>query len=62
LARILNDEKHKSLYIKLAKEYNGEKLVNLARRVAEKKNIKNRGAYFMKILTKELGKGKNKNK
>ena len=50
IAEILRDEKHKSLYIKLAKEGNGERLLRLAKEVAEKKNVKNRGAYFMALL------------
>ncbi len=61
LANILGDKKHKSLYIKLAKENNQEKLVNLAKRVVERKNISNKGAYFMRIFEKE-SKKKNKNK
>ena len=51
LAEILEDEKHKTLYIKLAKEGNGDRLLALAKDVAERKNIKKKGAYFMKILT-----------
>ena len=50
LAEILNDESHKSLYIKLAKSGDMNKLIRLARSVAEKKDIKNRGAYFMRLL------------
>jgi len=51
IAQALGDEKHKSLYIKLAKEGNGDKLLRLAKEVAEKKNIRNKGAYFMTTLT-----------
>ena len=51
ISQILNDEKHKSLYIKLAKE-KGDNLLCVAKEVAEKKNVKNRGAYFMAVLTK----------
>ena len=50
IARVLKDEKHKSLYIKLAKENNPERLLRLARDIAERKNIKSAGAYFMKVL------------
>jgi hypothetical protein len=50
IAQILEDEKHKSLYIKLAKEHGGEKMMRLAKDVAERRGIKNKGAYFMKIL------------
>jgi len=51
IAEILHDEKHKALYIKLAKENNGERLLALAKDVAERKNVKNKGAYFMRMAT-----------
>jgi hypothetical protein len=50
IAKILGDEKHRSLYIKLAKEMDPDELRRLAKEVAENKNIKNRGAYFMTLL------------
>ena len=50
IAQILGDEKHKSLYIKLAKEHGGQKLRELAKTIAENKNVKNKGAYFMAII------------
>ncbi len=50
IAQLLNDEKHKSLYIKLAKKHNSDDLLRIAKDVAERKNIKNKGAYFMKVL------------
>jgi hypothetical protein len=50
IAQILHDEKHKSLYIKLAKERGADRLMRLAKEVADRKNIKNQGAYFMKLL------------
>ncbi len=50
VAQVLEDEKHKSLYIKLASEYGGEKILQLAKSVAERKRVKNKGAYFMKML------------
>jgi hypothetical protein len=50
LAEILEDDKHKALYMKLAKLHNSDKLLKLAKDVAERKNIKNKGAYFMKLL------------
>lgn len=53
ISQILKDEKHKSLYIKLAKERGAERLLRLAKEIAEKQNVKNRGAYFMALL-KEL--------
>lgn len=60
IADILDDRKHKALYIKLAKENNPEHLVALAKSVAERGLVKNKGAYFMKVLTEEK-KMKNKN-
>ncbi len=50
IAQLLNDEKHKSLYIKLAKTRNQQKLMSIAKDVSERKNIRNKGAYFMRIL------------
>jgi hypothetical protein len=50
IAGVLEDMNHKSLYIKLAKEAGGERLLQLAKEVAEKKNIHNKGAYFMSCL------------
>ena len=50
IAHALKDEKHKSLYIKLAKERSGEGLLRLAKEIAEKRNVKNRGAYFMAVI------------
>lgn len=55
IAETLRDEKHKSLYIKLARERSGERLLALAKGIAERRGIKNRGAYFMTLL-KELRK------
>ncbi|MBI5306368.1 hypothetical protein HZB04_02190 [Candidatus Wolfebacteria bacterium] len=52
IAQILNDEKHKSLYIKLAKKHNSSHLLGIAKDVSERKNIENKGAYFMKVLIK----------
>ncbi|KKU15346.1 hypothetical protein A3A20_01675 [Candidatus Wolfebacteria bacterium RIFCSPLOWO2_01_FULL_45_19] len=50
LAEILEDSKHKALYIKLAKKHDNEKLIRVAKGVAEKKGVKNKGAYFMKVF------------
>jgi len=54
IAQILGDEKHKSLYIKLAKERGGEEMMRLAKDVAERRGINNKGAYFMKVIATEL--------
>lgn len=50
IARILGDEKHKALYIRLAKTRDPAELRRLAGSVAENKNVKNKGAYFMSCL------------
>ena len=50
ISQILEDEKHKALYIKLAKEKSGERLLRLAKEVADRQNVKNKGAYFMYLL------------
>lgn len=50
IAELLNDGKHTSLYIKLAKEHNPDRLLRLAKSVVERKNVKNAAAYFMKLL------------
>lgn len=54
LSQILDDETHKALYIRLAKRGDSERLMTLAKDVAEKRSVENRGAYFMK-LAKEKG-------
>lgn len=51
IAEILQDKKHKSLYIKLAKKHSADKLLDLAKSIAQRKYVKNKGAYFMKVLT-----------
>lgn len=53
IAKILKDKKHKSLYIKLAKEKNGEVLIRLAKKISENKRIKNPAAYFTTIVAKK---------
>jgi hypothetical protein len=53
IAQILGDEKHKSLYIKLAKERNAQELRLLARSVADRTGVKNPGALFMYLLKRE---------
>lgn len=54
LAKILDDERHKSLYIKLAKEHDNHSLLILAKNIAEKPNVINKGAYFMRMLTTKM--------
>jgi hypothetical protein len=50
ISQILSDEKHKALYIKLAKEADADMLMRLAKDVAERANVKNKGAYFMSLV------------
>ena len=50
IADILSDRKHKALYIKLAKEKDPEQLLGIAKSIAENRNVKNKGAYFMVVL------------
>ncbi|KKQ22351.1 hypothetical protein A2999_00935 [Candidatus Wolfebacteria bacterium RIFCSPLOWO2_01_FULL_38_11] len=52
IAQLLNDEKHKSLYIMLAKKHHSDDLLHMAKDISERKNIENKGAYFMKVLMK----------
>ena len=61
IAKILGDESHKSLYIKLAKQGDGDRLLGQAKEIAEKRNVKNKGAYFMSVVYAP-GKNVKKNK
>lgn len=58
ISQILEDEKHKALYIKLAKNNDPNKLLTLAKEVRERKNIVSKGAYFMSLLTQKKTNGK----
>ncbi len=60
LANILNDQAHKSLYIRLAKNNDMDNLLRIAKSIAENGKIQNKGAYFMKVL-KETKKKQNEN-
>ena len=51
IADILHDRAHKALYIKLAKEGDVRRLLAIAKDVAERKEVKNHGAYFMRVVT-----------
>lgn len=53
LADLLEDREHKSLYIGLAKKHDNQKLINLAADIAQRKDVANKGAYFMKIWFKK---------
>ncbi|MEK7546774.1 MAG: hypothetical protein AAB536_01185 [Patescibacteria group bacterium] len=49
ISQLLEDEEHKSLYIKLAKQNDADRLLAIAKDISQKKNVKNKGAYFMKV-------------
>ena len=53
IADILNDRPHKVLYIKLAKDGSPRRLLAIAKDVADRKDVKNRGAYFMRMVMEE---------
>jgi hypothetical protein len=53
LAELLNDQAHKSLYMKLAKERSHDYLIRLAKKIAENTHIQKKGAYFMRLLAEE---------
>ena len=51
LAQILRDAPHKALYIKIAKDHKDHsRLLALAKNIAERQSVKNKGAYFMRLL------------
>jgi len=54
MAQDLNDPKHKTLYMKMAKYISNQKLMEIVKDIKERKNITQGGAYFMKIA-KEKG-------
>ena len=62
ISRILGDEKHKALYIKLAKEQDADTLMRLAKDIAERANVKNKGAYFMAMLKERNTKPESRSK
>ncbi|MEK7193518.1 MAG: hypothetical protein AAB652_01895 [Patescibacteria group bacterium] len=53
IAEALHDLSHKALYIKLAKERDSRDLLRKAKEVSENPNVKNKGAYFMRIIMDE---------
>ncbi|MEZ4156536.1 MAG: hypothetical protein R3B52_00965 [Candidatus Paceibacterota bacterium] len=60
IANILGDFEHKSLYIKLAKEHDGDELLHLAKDVADRRDVERPGAYFMHLIQEKYGDSKNK--
>lgn len=50
LAELLHDPRHKTLYFRLAKMYPRQFLMALAKDVISRREVKNCGAYFMRLL------------
>ena len=50
IAGLLGDKAHKSLYIKLARENDGEALLRLAREISRMGHVAKKGAYFMSCV------------
>lgn len=50
IATMLDDLGHRSFYMKLAREKNADAVLGLAKDVASRSQIRNKGAYFMKII------------
>jgi hypothetical protein len=50
IAELLEDRPHKALYIKLAKEGDQNRLMEIARDVSERGPVRNKGAYFMTVI------------
>jgi hypothetical protein len=53
IATALHDLSHKAIYIKYAKELGEERMLSLAKDIAQRRDVKNPGAYFMSMV-KEL--------
>lgn len=62
IAEVLQDAKHTALYIKLAKEGDPEALLALAKDIAQRAGVNNKGAYFMKLAVPAKQKTKPKKK
>jgi len=60
IATILRDFEHKAIYIKYTKELGSERMLMLAKDVASRRDVKNRGAYFMKVAKEYREKIKSK--
>ncbi|MCK9187240.1 MAG: hypothetical protein PHH27_02860 [Candidatus Colwellbacteria bacterium] len=59
VAETLDDPKHKALYIKMARDNNGEKMLYIAKSIADNPKVKNKGAYFMRLWQLENKETKN---
>ncbi|MFH1162314.1 MAG: hypothetical protein V1696_03530 [Candidatus Jorgensenbacteria bacterium] len=50
LSELLHDRSHKAIYLGLARKYNNDWLLRLAKDVVSREGVKNRGAYFMRLF------------
>jgi hypothetical protein len=50
IAQMLADEKHKALYIKLAKYMDKQTLMAIAKDISRRPKVINGGAYFMELI------------
>ncbi|MBI2036944.1 MAG: hypothetical protein HYT14_01115, partial [Candidatus Liptonbacteria bacterium] len=51
MAAYLGDREHKALYMRLAKRPDAEYLLQAAKEVGSRPNVRNKGAYFMRVIT-----------
>ncbi len=50
LGELLHDRGHKTIYLGLARKYDNDWLLRLAKDVVSRENVKNCGAYFMRLF------------
>lgn len=50
IATTLHDLKNKALYIKYAKELGSDRVLALAKDIAQRRDVKNPAAYFMRVV------------
>ncbi|MFH1193091.1 MAG: hypothetical protein V1656_02120 [Candidatus Jorgensenbacteria bacterium] len=50
LTELLHDRSHKIIYLGLARKYDNDWLLRLAKDVLSRENVKNHGAYFMHLF------------
>jgi len=50
LTELLHDRNHKTIYLGLARKYDNGWLLRLAKDVLSRENVKNHGAYFMRLF------------
>lgn len=50
VALALKDMAHKAIYIKHAKEFGADRVLAIAKDVADRRDVKNPAAYYMKMM------------